>query len=166
MIFNPPGFAGNTYHSLTLICEQVVSSSLFGPYSPCEALDSPLQAGLESPIRITFPDLVLLVSDPDPMSRLCIRFVQFSGSMMFWFVSIPGSCTFFNDLQDGNKKYVIFFSKTSYFLLRLHLQKLQRKHVSKKSQNCRNQGFSSFFCSLIEGSVPNTTDPDPEGPKT
>jgi hypothetical protein len=87
------------YHSLTLICEQVVSSSLFGTYSPCEALESPLQAALGTRISNTFPDPVLLVPGPGPMSRRCIRFVQCSGSMMFRYVSIlldykSGSCTF------------------------------------------------------------------------
>jgi hypothetical protein len=45
----------------------------------------------------------------------------------------------------------------------------QRLHVIKKSQNCRNQGFSKIFSLLMEvsgsGSVQITTDPDPWGPK-
>jgi hypothetical protein len=38
----------------------------------------------------------------------------------------------------------------------------------KKSQNSRNQGFSYYFCLMIEGPDPDIIlmDPDPGGPKT
>jgi hypothetical protein len=40
--------------------------------------------------------------------------------------------------------------------------------VKKKSQSSRNQGFSYFFCLVIEVSIPLTDDPEPDpgGPKT
>jgi hypothetical protein len=38
------------------------------------------------------------------------------------------------------------------------------------SQNSKNQGFSYYFCLMLEGygsvTLTNNSDPDPEGPKT
>ncbi len=41
-----------------------------------------------------------------------------------------------------------------------------KKNVKKKSQNNRNQGFSYFFCLLMEGSGCVKIMMDPNGPKT
>ncbi len=39
-----------------------------------------------------------------------------------------------------------------YYFLNVHLHNFQRKKVIKKSENSRNQSFSSCFCLMIEGS--------------
>jgi hypothetical protein len=56
------------------------------------------------------------------------------------------------DLQDANKK---LFS-LSFLLLLFEDTNIifQREKVIKKSQNSRNQGFSYYFCLMIERSGP------------
>ncbi len=55
------------------------------------------------------------------------------------------------DLQDVNKK-LILKSFSAYYFLEVHLHHFSKIKVQKKSQNSRNQGFSYYFCLLIEGS--------------
>jgi hypothetical protein len=63
----------------------------------------------------------------------------------------------------------IFFA---YYFLKLHLHHFSNIKFIKKSQNSRNQGFSYYFCLMIEGPEPDPDqhllrmDPDPGGPKT
>jgi hypothetical protein len=46
-----------------------------------------------------------------------------------------------------------FFTQFCMFHLHLHFYiSLQRLQVTKKAQNCRNQGFSCVLCLLVEGS--------------
>ncbi len=58
------------------------------------------------------------------------------------------------DLQDVNKKLI----KKKKFFCRLLFEGtysyiiFQRLKAKKKSQNSKNQGFSSYFCLMIEGS--------------
>jgi hypothetical protein len=56
----------------------------------------------------------------------------------------PDPAVFVIDLQEANKKQFLkkFFA---YFFLKVHLLK-------KKSQSSRNQGFSYYFCLVLEGS--------------
>ncbi len=65
----------------------------------------------------------------------------------------PAPAIFVIDLQDANNKLI----KKKVFLLitfwRYICIMFQRLKVQKKSQNSRNQGFSYYFCLLIEGSV-------------
>jgi hypothetical protein len=58
----------------------------------------------------------------------------------------PDPAIFVIDLQDANKK-IIIKSFPAYYLLKVDLH-----HISKKSQNSRNQGFSCYFCLMIKGS--------------
>jgi hypothetical protein len=57
-------------------------------------------------------------------------------------------------------------------VLRIHDISVWIRKIKKKSQNSRNQGFSYYFCLMIEGSgsgsipLTNGPDPDPEGPKS
>jgi hypothetical protein len=60
------------------------------------------------------------------------------------------------------KKKYFFFSQ----ILEVHLYQSLKIKIIK---NCRNQGFSSYFSFLMEGSASGSvqiiTDPDPGGPK-
>ncbi len=49
-----------------------------------------------------------------------------------------------------NEFFKIIFS--AYYFLKLHLQHFSKIKSEKESQNCRNQGFSYYFCITIEGS--------------
>jgi hypothetical protein len=57
------------------------------------------------------------------------------------------------DHQKANKKLIFYkvFLLIRYFL-KEHLNNFSKKNVQKKSQNSRNQGFSYYFCLMIEGS--------------
>ncbi len=65
----------------------------------------------------------------------------------------PDPAIFVIDLQDDTKKtnflkqVFLLFTFWSYINIIFHGQKVQ-----KKSQNRRNQGFSYYYCSMIEGS--------------
>ncbi len=100
---------------------------------------------------------------------------QCSGSMTFWGGTGSGStdpclrlmdpdsdpAIFVIDLQDASKKLI--FNKifpASYFL-KVHLHHFSKIKSQKESQNRRNQGFSYYFCMMIEGSgsgsIPRTS---------
>ncbi len=70
-------------------------------------------------------------SDPDP------------GSGSFYFVI---------DLQDASKKLFYNTIFSAYDFLKLHLHHFSKIKIQKESQNSRNQGFSYYFCVMIEGS--------------
>jgi len=78
----------------------------------------------------------------------------------FYFHHWPSRCQ-----QKTNFLISIFLHITfwRYFYIIFQIWK-----VKKKSQNSKNQGFSYYFCLMIEGSVPYfwLIDPDPGGPKT
>ncbi len=65
-----------------------------------------------------------------------------------------GSCYFRHwPLKDASKKLIFYTSFSAYYFLKLHLHHISKiKSQSKKSQNSRNQGFSYYFCMMIEGS--------------
>ncbi len=56
------------------------------------------------------------------------------------------------DFQDANKKILIkkAFLLVTYFL-KVHLHHFSRMKSRKKSQTSRYQGFSYYFCLMIEG---------------
>ena len=71
----------------------------------------------------------------------------------------PDPAIFVIDLQDANKKIfflILFFS--DYYFLKVHLHHFSKIKSQKESQNSRNQGFSYYFCMMIEGSgsIPQT----------
>ncbi len=96
----------------------------------------------------------------------------------------PDPAIFVIDLQDASKKLIFNKNFLAYYFLKLHLHhfyflKLHLHHFSKiksqkVSQKSRNQGFSYYFCMMIEGSGSRAgPDPytylwlvDPDGPKT
>ena len=49
-----------------------------------------------------------------------------------------------------NKFFNTIFS--AYYFLKLHLHHFSQMKSQKESQNSRNQGFSYYFCMMIEGS--------------
>ncbi len=71
-------------------------------------------------------------SDPDP------------GSGSFYFRHWPSRC------QQKTNFLTQFFS--AYDFLKLHLHHFSKIKIQKESQNRRNQGFSDYFCMIIEGS--------------
>ncbi len=91
---------------------------------------------------------------------------QCSGSMTFWcgsrsksadpclWIMDPDPAIFYIDLQDANKKLIKKKSFSAYYFLKVHLHFFSKiksqKEVTK--QYGRNQDFSYYFCSMIEGS--------------
>jgi hypothetical protein len=59
---------------------------------------------------------------------------------------------------------------SAYYFLKVHLHNFSKIKSQKESQKRRNEGFSYYFCMMIEGSgsrsIPPLVDPDPGGPKT
>ncbi len=53
-------------------------------------------------------------------------------------------------MPEKKKKFNTFFS--AYYFLKLHLHHFSKIKSQKESQNSRNQGFSYYFCMMIEGS--------------
>jgi hypothetical protein len=94
-----------------------------------------------------------LITFPGWPQQLALKQCSGSGSSdpYLWLMD-PDSALFFSNLQDDNKK--LFFSLSFYAnpFLKIHLNPSWRQKVINKSQNNRNQGFSSFFCLLMEGS--------------
>ena len=58
---------------------------------------------------------------------------------------------FVNDLQYANKKLVIFEqSFSAHYVLKVLLHHFSKIKIPKKSQNSMNEGFSDYFCLMIE----------------
>ncbi len=91
---------------------------------------------------------------------------QCSGSMTFWGGSWSGSsdpcfwlmdpdpdpAIFVIDLQDVSKKLIFNTIFSAYYFLKVHLHHFSKIKSQEESQNRRNQGFSYYFCMMIEGS--------------
>jgi hypothetical protein len=63
----------------------------------------------------------------------------------------PDPAIFVIDLQDANKKLVFFFF-FCLLLLECTFTSFFKEKIQIESQNSRNQGFSYYFCTMIEGS--------------
>ncbi len=70
-------------------------------------------------------------SDPDPGSGSC------------YFRHRPSRC-------QQKTKFLFIFS--AYYFLKIHLHLFSKIKSQKESQNSRNQGFSNYFCMMMEGS--------------
>ncbi len=68
--------------------------------------------------------------------------------------SDPDPAIFVTDLQKTNLK-----SLSAYYFLKLHLHHFSKIKSQKKSQNSKNQGFSYYFCMMIEESGSRPTRP-------
>jgi hypothetical protein len=92
---------------------------------------------------------------------------QCSGSMTFWGgiriqIRIRGSMPLTNgsgsgsifviDLQDASKILIFNTIFSAYYFLKVNLHHFSKIKSQKESQNSRNQGFSYYFCMMIEGS--------------
>ncbi len=66
--------------------------------------------------------------------------------------SDPDPAVFVIDLQDASIKLIFNTIFSTYFFLKLHLHHFSKIKSQKESQNSRNQGFSYYFCMIIEGS--------------
>ncbi len=64
----------------------------------------------------------------------------------------PDPANFVIDLQDASKKLIFNIIFCAYYFLKLHLHHFTKIKSQKESQNSRNQGFSYYFCVMIEGS--------------
>ncbi len=65
----------------------------------------------------------------------------------------PDPAIFVIDLQDASKKtnfLTQFFS--AFYFLKVHLHYFSKIKSQKESKNSRIQGFSYYFCMMIEGS--------------
>ncbi len=74
-----------------------------------------------------------------------------SADPFLWLMD-PDPATFFIDLQDASKKLIFYTVFSAYYFLKLHLYHFSKIKSQKESQNSRNQGFSHYFCMMIEGS--------------
>jgi hypothetical protein len=61
----------------------------------------------------------------------------------------PDPVIFVINLQDTSKKLIFNKNFSAYYFLKVHLHHFSK---IKESQNSRNQGFSYYFCKMIEGS--------------
>jgi hypothetical protein len=87
--------------------------------------------------------------DPDPRIHASDYWIQ----IRFW-IPDPDPAIFVIDLQDVSQKQIFL---TQFFLPitfegTLHLDHFSKIKRQKESQNSRNQGFSYYFCMMIEGS--------------
>jgi hypothetical protein len=56
------------------------------------------------------------------------------------------------DLQDASKNKFFNTIFSAYYFLKVHLHHISKIKSGKESQNSMNQGFSYYFCMMIEGS--------------
>jgi hypothetical protein len=64
----------------------------------------------------------------------------------------PDPAIFVIDLQDASTKLIFLHNFFCWLLLKLHLHYILKIKSQKESQNSRIQGFSYYFCIMIEGS--------------
>jgi len=64
----------------------------------------------------------------------------------------PDPAIFVIDLQDASKKLIFEHNFSAYYFLKVYLHHFSKIKSQTESQNSRNQGFSYYFCMMIEGS--------------
>jgi hypothetical protein len=64
----------------------------------------------------------------------------------------PDPAIFVTDLQDADKKLVLIFILSAFYFLKVYLHHFLKIKSQNESRNSRNQGFSNFFCMMVEGS--------------
>jgi hypothetical protein len=96
---------------------------------------------------------------------------QCCGSMTFWggsgsgsadpclWLFVPDPTILVIDLQDASKKLIFNTIFSAYYFLKLYLHNFFKIKSQKESQISKNQGFSYYFCIMIEGSgsIPQTS---------
>jgi hypothetical protein len=78
--------------------------------------------------------------------------IRIRGSMPLTNGSGSGSCYFHSFTFKTPIKLFVFYSFSAYYFLKVLLHHFSKIKVKKKTQNRRNQGFSYYFCLMIEGS--------------
>jgi hypothetical protein len=65
-----------------------------------------------------------------------------------------GSCYFLHWPSRCQQKTTVIFNTifSAYYFLKVHLHHFSKIKSQKEPQNSRNQGFSYYFCMMIEGS--------------
>ncbi len=126
----------------------------------CEAVDA--SSSSSEPLHTPPPDLG--TGGNHLLLTYLLRSVQCSGSMTFWGGSGTGSadpCLWLMDpdpsisdidLQDASKKLIFNTIFSANYFYKGTFTSFSKDKKSKKSQNRRNQGFSYYFCMMIEGS--------------
>jgi hypothetical protein len=66
--------------------------------------------------------------------------------------SDPDPPIFVIDLQDASKKKFFYTIFSAYYFLKVHLHHFSKIKSQKSHKIVRNQGFSYYFCMMIEGS--------------
>jgi hypothetical protein len=69
----------------------------------------------------------------------------------------PDPAIFVIDLQDASKNKFFYKIFSAYYFLKVHLHHFSKIKSQKESLNSRNQGFSYYFCMMIEGSGSGST---------
>jgi hypothetical protein len=64
----------------------------------------------------------------------------------------PDPAFFVIDFQDASKKLIFNTIFSAYYFLKVHLHHFSKIKCQKESQKSRNQGFSYYFCMMVEGS--------------
>ncbi len=64
----------------------------------------------------------------------------------------PDPAIFVIDLQHASKKLIFNTIFSAYYFLKVNLHHFSKIKGQKETQNIRNQGFSYYFCIMIEGS--------------
>jgi hypothetical protein len=64
----------------------------------------------------------------------------------------PDPEIFVIDLQDASKILIFYTIFSAYYFLKVHLHHVSKIRSQNESQNRRSQGFSYYFCIMIEGS--------------
>jgi hypothetical protein len=88
---------------------------------------------------------------PRPVLRIhdILVSIRIRGSMPLTYGSGFGSY-----FQDANKKQICLKRFSAYYFLKVHLHHFSKIKSEKKSQNSWNEGFSHYFCLMIEGPDP------------
>ncbi len=76
--------------------------------------------------------------------------IRIRGSMTL--TNGPDPAIFVIDLQDASKKLIFNTIFSAYYFLKVYLHHFSKIKSQKESQNSKNQGFSYYFCMIIEGS--------------
>jgi hypothetical protein len=86
--------------------------------------------------------------EPDPDPRIHASDYGNGSGSGFWIrILLFSSLT-----KDANKNFFLFFILSPYYFLKAHLHQFSKIQSEKESQNSRHQGFSNYFCIMIEGS--------------
>ncbi len=64
----------------------------------------------------------------------------------------PDPYIFVIDLQDASKELIFEHNFFCFDFLKPHLHHFSKIKIQKESHNSSNQGFSYYFCMMIEGS--------------